>query len=197
MDAERERPATAGSPVAWLALMIIVVLLIVTVILTVSGSTSSRGTGTAAASGTSSCSAAVEEPLDPSSVVRLLPNTAPPKYASDPPTSGAFELGAQVPAVSSVELSPQVQVGLLAQGTVLIQYRDLAAADLIGLKSLAGDRVVVAPNSSLTTPVVTTAWRKRQDCTAVDVNALRQFATLSADQGPAAGPNGTAPTTAP
>jgi hypothetical protein len=193
-DAETERPVTAGGPWARLVLGIIVLLLIATGVLTATGGSSTPG---ASAGVGRACSPAAEEPLDPSSVVRLLPNTAKPKYASNPPTSGASELGTQVPAVSTVELSPPVQVGLLAQGTVLIQYRGLAPADLASLTSLAGDGVVVAPNSSLTSSVVATAWRKRQVCTSLDVDALRQFAVLSADRGPAAGPNGTSPTTTP
>lgn len=193
-DAETERPATAGGPWAWLVLGIIALLLIATGILTATGGSSASGPSATLAR---ACAPAAEEPLDPSSVVRLLPNTAAPKYSSDPPTSGAFQLGGQVPKVSNVELSPPVQVGLLAQGTVLFQYHDLAPADLASLKSLAGDGVVLAPNSSLTSAVVATAWRKRQVCTTVDVDALRQFAVLSADRGPDAGPNGTSSTTTP
>jgi len=187
------RPVTAGGPWAWLALAVILVLLAVTVAFTVTGG--SNGSSNAAAA--AACSPAVVEPLDPSSVVRLLPNAAAPTYDSDPPTSGAFQVGAQSPPVSTVELTPSVQVGLLAQGTVLFQYRDLDASALAQLQTLAGDGVVVAPNATLTSPVVATAWRKKQTCTAVDINALRQFATLNADQGPSAGVNGTTSTTAP
>jgi len=187
------RPVTAGGPWAWLALAVILVLLAVTVAFTVTGG--SNGSSNAAAA--AACSPAVVEPLDPSSVVRLLPNAVAPTYDSDPPTSGAFQVGAQSPPVSTVELTPSVQVGLLAQGTVLFQYRDLDASALAELQTLAGDGVVVAPNATLTSPVVATAWRKKQTCTAVDINALRQFATLNADQGPSAGVNGTTSTTAP
>lgn len=187
------RPVTAGGPWAWLALAVILVLLAVTVAFTVTGG--SNGSSNAAEA--AACTPAVVEPLDPSSVVRLLPNAAAPTYDSDPPTSGAFQVGAQSPPVSTVELTPSVQVGLLAQGTVLFQYRDLDASALAQLQTLAGDGVVVAPNATLTSPVVATAWRKKQTCTAVDINALRQFATLNADQGPSAGVNGTTSTTAP
>ena len=86
-------------------------------------------------------------------------------------------------------------LGLLAQGDVLIQYRDLESADVAALQSLAGDQVVVAPNSTLPAPIVATAWRKRQTCTAVDIDDLRQFATLNGNQGPSGGTPGTAAST--
>jgi len=133
--------------------------------------------------------------LDPSSSLRLLPNAPAPSYASNPPTSGAFQVGAQSAPVSTTELSPVVQVGLLAQGDVLIQYRDLESADVAALQSLAGDEVVVAPNSSLPAPIVATAWRKRRTCTTVDIDDLRQFATLNGNQGPTGRPLGTAAST--
>ena len=189
------RPVTAGGPWAWLALAVILVLLAATVVFTVTGG--AKGSGSSSSAEAATCTPTIVEPLDPSSVVRLLPNAAAPTYDSDPPTSGAFQVGAQSPPVSTVELTPSVQVGLLAQGTVLFQYRDLDASALAQLQTLAGDGVVVAPNATLTSPVVATAWRKKQTCTAVDINALRQFATLNADQGPSAGVNGTTSTTAP
>ncbi len=70
---------------------------------------------------------------------------------------------------------------------VLLQYQPdtVSADDLTLLQSLAGDTVVVAPNSDLKTPIVATAWRKRMTCTAVDTSALKKFATVNANRAPA------------
>jgi hypothetical protein len=134
---------------------------------------------------TGSCAASVDEPLDPTSGFRLLPNAPEPTYATDPPTSGAFVVGASVGATPSEPLSRPVQVGLLALGKVLIQYdASLSAADVADLQGLAGDDVVVAPNPTMGSPIVATAWRVRQTCELLDLSTLRQFATLHANQAP-------------
>jgi Protein of unknown function (DUF3105) len=198
-DASRAgRPATAAGRGGWVVFGVIGALLVATVVLTITGGTvgsDARGAPSAPAADDGPCTPTATEPLDPNSVVRLLPNAPRPEYASNPPTSGAFEVGPQVPANSPVELSGPVQVGLLAEGKVLVQYRDLSAQDLAAVQALAGDTVVVAPNESLTSPIVATAWLKRQVCTAVDTDVLRRFATLNADRGPQAGPSGTGPPT--
>jgi hypothetical protein len=198
------RPHTGGGVGAGITLGLLVALLVGAVILSISGgssdSSSASAAGAAATGGpstaapSSACTPTAEEPLDPSSVVRLLPNAPEPTYQTDPPTSGAFQVGVVVPAGSS-GLTPAQQVGVLAQGYVLLQYQGISADELASLNTLAGPGVVVVPNAGLTAPVVATAWRKRQVCTAVDVATLRQFITLNADQGPQAGPNGTGSTT--
>ena len=134
---------------------------------------------------TSSCAASVAEPLDPTAALRLLPNAPEPTYATDPPTSGAFVVGASVGPTPSEALSRPVQVSLLAQGKVLIQYDStLPAADVTDLQGLAGDDVIVAPNPTMASPIVATAWRVRQVCEQLDLTALRQFATVNANRAP-------------
>ncbi|MGZ4710590.1 MAG: DUF3105 domain-containing protein, partial [Acidimicrobiales bacterium] len=97
----------------------------------------------------------------------------------------AFVVGASVGATPSSPLSRPVQVGLLAQGKVLIQYGpSLPAADVADLQGLAGDDIVVAPNPTLASPIVATAWRVRQTCDQLDLSALRQFATVNANRAP-------------
>jgi hypothetical protein len=147
--------------------------------------TTPAGSGGSTSGSTGSCAAAVDEPLDPTSAIRLLPNAPEPTYATDPPTSGAFVVGASVGATPSEPLSRPVQVGLLAMGKVLVQYdASLSAADVADLQGLAGDDIVVAPNPTIGSPIVATAWRVRQTCELLDLSALRQFATLHANQAP-------------
>ncbi len=133
---------------------------------------------------TGSCAAPVSEPLDPTAAIRLLPNAPEPTYATDPPSSGAFVVGASVGPTPADPLSRPVQVGLLAQGKVLIQYSSaLPPADVADLQGLAGDDIVVAPNPTMASPIVATAWRTRQVCDQLELSTLRQFATVNAEPG--------------
>ena len=143
--------------------------------------------GSSSPSGPKACSPTASEALDPNSVVRVLPNAPELEYLELPPSSGAFVVGPDVAPVSTIELRPPVQVGLLARGMVLLQYeRDsLSADDVSLLESLASDTVVVSPNSELKSPIVATAWRKRMTCSAVDTAALKKFATVNANRAPA------------
>lgn len=128
------------------------------------------------------CGEVVEEPLDPLSTQHLLPGAEDPLYASDPPTSGAHRTGALPSGAVDSPLPRPVQVGVLEQGAVLVQYRD--ADDRGALVALAGDKVVVAPNPTLPARVVATAWRYRMTCTAVDLNALGAFVGSYTGRGP-------------
>jgi len=196
-------PPTAGGRRAWVTLGVIGLLLIATITLTVVAGTDTNNSSAAITTTTGRASAAdgpcdptIEDPLDPGPAVRLLPNAPAPEYQSNPPTSGPFEVGPRVPAVSTVELSGPVQVGLLAQGKVLIQYRDLSTAVAGALQSLAStEDVVVAPNASLTSPIIATAWRTRQECSGFNAEVLNRFVILNANRGPQASPSGTSPPT--
>lgn len=131
------------------------------------------------------CGPAVEEPLDPLSTQHLLPGAEEPPYASDPPTSGAHRTGALPSGAVDSPLARPVQVGVLEEGGVVVQYRDVG--DRAALVALAGDRdnVVVAPNPALPARVVATAWRHKLTCTAVDAEALRTFVADYTGRGPA------------
>jgi hypothetical protein len=76
---------------------------------------------------------------------------------------------------------------ILEEGGVLIQYRDLDEAEVAGLAELAGDQVVVAPNSELPAPVVATAWLAKRTCDELDLDALGQFIDERLGQGPEGG----------
>lgn len=81
-------------------------------------------------------------------------------------------------------LSRPRQVGHLEAGGVLLQYRDLDAAELDRLTALAGGRVVVAPNPLLPDRVVATAWLRKEICSAVDVSELESFVSSNLGHGP-------------
>ena len=54
---------------------------------------------------------------------------------------------------------------------MLIQYDPtLPAADVADLQGLAGDDVIVAPNPTMASPIVATAWRVRQTCEQLDLS---------------------------
>ena len=52
------------------------------------------------------------------------------------------------------------------------------------LQGLAGEDVIVAPNPTMASPIVATAWRVRQVCDQLELSTLRQFATVNANQAP-------------
>ena len=126
------------------------------------------------------------KPLDPTSAIRLLPNAAGADLRRPiRRRRGRSSSGASVDPVSKEGLARPVQVGLLAQGKVLIQYSASASpADVTDLEGLAGGDIVVAPNPTMADPFVATAWRTRQICPVLDLAALRQFATLNANRLP-------------
>jgi hypothetical protein len=193
-----EPSPTAGGRSGWAAIGVVGAALAVVLALTsfwgASGSDTNPaaaggGTGTAAASdptgSSGACRTTTDEPLDPTAAIRLLPNAPEPTYATDPPSSGAFVVGSVVSATPTEPLSRPVQVGLLAQGKVLVQYGpSLSPADVTDLEGLAGADIVVAPNPTLASPIVATAWRARQICDQLDLSALRQFATVNANRAP-------------
>ena len=125
--------------------------------------------------GTGACDAPAHDPLDSRSLQHALPGSPPPSYATEPPTSGPHQPGRLGGGVVGGPLSGPVQVGALEAGQVLLQHRDLPPDDLRALESLGGPLVVVAPNPALPAPIVASAWRTRQQCRAVDVDALSRF----------------------
>lgn len=133
------------------------------------------------------CAAAVRDPLDPGSLQHALPGSPPPSYATEPPTSGPHQAGRHPGGVVHDPLPRPVQVGALEAGQVLLQHRDLPPDALRRLEALGGPQVVVAPNPALPAPVVASAWRRRQECQAVDVEVLDRFVREHAGGGPAHG----------
>ena len=122
------------------------------------------------------CSPVQEERLDPASASgHVLPGAAEPRYLTDPPTSGPHQSATPPRGRLREPLARPAQVALLEHGEVLLQHRDLSADDRDDLEGLAGENVTVAPNPTLTAPVVATAWTTKQTCERVDIAALRDF----------------------
>ena len=114
------------------------------------------------------------DPLDPGSLQHVLPNSPPPSYVTDPPTSGPHQAGRLPGGVLDTPVPAPVQVGALEDGQVIIQHRPGVAIDK--LRPLASDDVVIAPNPSRPTPNVATAWRRTLRCSSADVRRIRSFA---------------------
>lgn len=123
------------------------------------------------------CGPVVNDPLDPGSGIHVLPGAPTPTYVTDPPSSGAHQPAPQIEGPAAEPIAPQLQVGVLEAGRVLIQYTDLNDADIAALEALNSPDVLVAPADELPddTRVAATAWTKHQFCTAVDDDVLDKF----------------------
>ncbi len=133
------------------------------------------------------CGPIVHDALDPASATHVLPGAPTPSYAVNPPTSGAHQPGPRITGPVHKPIAPQIQVGILEEGRVLVQYHDISDADVQALEKLDSDRAVVAPATDLPgdSHVVATAWVTHQSCTQVDVDAMKKFIAARAGKGPA------------
>jgi hypothetical protein len=124
--------------------------------------------------------------IDPSSSQHLLPGAPEPAYTTNPPTSGAHAPGNHPTGVLTAPIAKPAQVAMLEAGGVLIQYDDIPAAELRELESIVSEHegVTIAPNDTLTRPVVATAWTYRMLCSAVDKTALESFVKAHAGKAP-------------
>lgn len=131
------------------------------------------------------CDPITREALDSAYLVHVLGTETDVDYTSDPPTSGPHQPSPPVDGVVTEPIIRPIQVGILERGDVLVQHDpDLAAADVEELRTLAGPRVIVAPNPDLPAPVVATAWTYKRSCRAVDLAELEEFATERVGNGP-------------
>ncbi len=144
--------------------------------------TTEGGDGAPAADG---CRPEVREAIDPGTSQHVLgDDDTGVEYLSDPPTSGPHLVGPLLSGVLEEPLSRPRQVGQLEGGGILVQHRDLDAAALAELESVAGPDVAVAPNPDLPASIVATAWLTKQTCDTVDVTALRAFVAAHLGRGP-------------
>ncbi len=124
------------------------------------------------------CDSPFAEPIDPLSSQHVLPGGAEPKFSTDPPTSGAHKPGDYPTGVVYAPIEGGVQVTLLEQGEVLVQYRGVSATTLTELQAFVdsdADHVTVAPNPGLRSKIVATAWLWKMECRAFDDKALLNF----------------------
>ena len=165
-----------------------IALVLVTGLTALLGACGGDGQGRAGEKGSANsppgCEPAITEPLDPSSALHLLPGATEPDYLTEPPTSGPHLSGRPPSGALDEPLDRPTQVLVLEEGGVLIQHRDLDPDATAQVETLAGARVVVAPNPDLPAPVVATAWLAKRTCERVDLEALRQFVDDRVASGP-------------
>ena len=133
------------------------------------------------------CGPDTEEQLDPTSVQHLLPGAPEPAYTTDPPTSGAHLPGAAPAGAQDGPVPRPAQLALLEAGGVMVQYKDLATADVRRLRNLGDRDVAVAPNPDHDDAVVATAWRYRLVCGGAGppaLDALEAFIDAHRGNGP-------------
>lgn len=129
----------------------------------------------------SGCGQPFREPLNPNSLQHII-NPASAKFDTDPPTSGPHLFNSTARGIVERQLLPAEQVTILEAGDVLVQYRDIA--DRGAVQALRQTSVTIAPNSTLKTRVVATAWTYKLECATVHEPSLRQF--IAAHKGKAA-----------
>lgn len=128
------------------------------------------------------CDDAFAEKIDSNSSIHVRPGVKEPTYKTNPPTSGAHRTGGIDAGVSDAPIDKPTQVNILESGDVLVQYRRLSGDQLEDVRSLAGERVVVAPNNSLKNPIVMTAWRNKMECSRFDATLMGEFIDEHADK---------------
>jgi hypothetical protein len=138
--------------------------------------------------GAGPCAAPRQDPLDPRTVIHLLPAAPDPSYLTNPPTSGAHRIGYYPRGLLHAALANSVQVALLEVGFVLIQYRPgLDPAPLQPLTAIS-PYIAIAPNPTLPADVVASAWVHHQQCasppSAAEASVLRAFITAYLGHGP-------------
>ncbi len=117
------------------------------------------------------------------------PSQSHPPYNSNPPTSGWHWANSQERGIYTTQQVQEQLVHNLEHGGIMIQYRDLAQADVQRLTDLVrSDRphLILAPYPGLSegAKVALTAWSNLQLCTGVDENAIRAFIRAYRDKGP-------------
>ncbi len=121
-----------------------------------------------------SCTAPIEEALDPSSGVHVL-DPADATFDVLTPTSGPHVVGATPGGVHERQLAPAIQVSMLEQGGVIISVRADRDDAFDAASALAGERVAVQRVDGLDAEVEATAWRTRMTCSDVDTEQLERF----------------------
>ena len=119
------------------------------------------------------------EELDPQSTLHVISDDGI-TFLTYPPTSGPHVGAPPLSGALAEPIAGVRQVSTLEHGRVIVQYsEDVSADDVAALESLAGDVVIVAPalpEPDLPAPIVATAWRHKQLCSAVDLPTLQAFA---------------------
>lgn len=120
------------------------------------------------------CGAVIREKLDSRSLQHVFPDATPPEFPSEHPTSGPHS-PVELSGVQAEPLSPVLQVGLLEEGSILLQHQGLDDQARTRLEALAGPEVVVAPGRNLPNAVLATAWTFKLRCDGAETDAIKAF----------------------
>ena len=121
------------------------------------------------------CDTPRQERLDPSSSLHLLGNTEA-SWETNPPTSGPHYPVSPRGGNYDYTLSNLEQVAFLESGGVIIQYApNVKNFDRKQLSSFANENVIVAPNQTLESFLVATAWTWKLSCERYYPDKLRKF----------------------
>lgn len=115
----------------------------------------------------------LREPEDPASIQHVT-GLGTFEYLSHPPTSGPHVSGASPAGVLEAPLAEPVQVRILEEGAVLVQFESGALAAGQAQEFVARG-AVVAPGEDLPAAVVATAWTWKLTCGELDVARVEQF----------------------
>lgn len=109
----------------------------------------------------------------------LKPGYDPPKYLSDPPTSGPHLDRTAIWGVSTTPITKELAVHNLEDGGVIINYQpDLDQATVDRLTDVADSydaHVLMAPYPGLSHPIVLTAWGRIDRLEVMDEARMRRF----------------------
>ncbi len=155
------------------------------VLVAAAGALAACGSDPAPAAG---CGPVEEHAVDPSSAVHVIPG-ATVDYATDPPTSGPHAAVGSLLVTDPVHDEPlpgPVQVGLLEQGAVVVQYDPDAPSTVVAgaLARAETGAVVVAPAADPSDPLVATAWGASLRCRDTGGPALDDFVAVRVGGGP-------------
>lgn len=112
-----------------------------------------------------------------------------PAETDEPAPTSGNHVGDAVCGASDEPLDADTQLASLAAGRVVVQYDPEAVGGserdrLVAWHESYLDRVVLAPNPRLETPVVATAWTRRLPLRGVETSFLSTFVTAYAGGGP-------------
>jgi hypothetical protein len=157
----RSRPATWAVAIVGI---VATVVLAATVVACSGGGTTGAG-----------CTGIHQEPFDPRSTQHLLPGASVPPYVTNPPTSGAHQVGYYPRGVVPNAIPDPVQVALLEDGFVVVQYRPTTGIGGLAALTKINPYVSVAPNPGLPQPVVATAWLSDMRCGSAAPGAVKDL----------------------
>jgi hypothetical protein len=100
------------------------------------------------------------------------------EYNSNPPTSGPHYPNIAPWGIHDQPIANELQVHNLEDGGVVIQYKDIPTDVLDQLRGIVGrytDKVVLAPNDTLSNAIVLTAWTRMVRLGAFDEQKIVEF----------------------